>query len=548
MLRESISPEAVAKEYGLDTIEVTRWKANFLEHLKTATKGAAKKGATKKPTSKPRKGGGSMVKDISHKRIRKEDAKRPAGKASPLVPFPDQPDTKPLSPAERKNLEKTQRLIIEKGQVADAGKKLGMMPRHHYEAPKVGPISQAGAPPVELPDGPGAHELPDDAKERFAKNWAKVGADAPPLAQIPAPPMRISLRERLAARFQSLPVISWALRGGRLDSPWLLLLLLLLIGGAVFMSLRDWSTYVGDRSTSVEALEETPRYLRPISRDQIEASEKLIRDFYTVRTIEGLEPYIRMPGTVLPVMRRYYLTRTVKPQEVGGFDYHRRADNEELDLTIHGAILGHLGKVREITIEHTSEGPRIDWETAVRYQPMEWHEFRRARPAGTTYFRLNLQPSTFYQKPFQDKTIYRSFRLVYPGELRPLNGFAMLDTEVELALRKLFPDDISTHNVIVGLNFQGSSEPGDGLVEISEFMSDSWVMNYQENERHIDRREPERAVLPEIENPAPPDPDPSAPEAEPDPNAPETEPTTPPTEPEVVPAKVVPAKVVEPKD
>lgn len=502
MLRESISAKAIAKEYGLDAKEVQAWKTSFLKQLKTATKGTPpRKNAPPRPTPAP------MVEDISQKRIRKEDAKRPP-QESPVVPFPDQPGSQPLTAADRQNLEKTHRLIIEKGQVAEVGKKLGMMPRHHYEAPRPGPISQAGEPGTA--EGPGMHELADDTKERFAKNWAKVGADTPPLAQqqLPPPPMVPSFKERLSTRLASLPVISWVLHGGRLRSPWLVPIILLTIGGVVYLLLKDWETYRRQDSLSAEELKETPRYLQPISRAEVESSEKLIRDFFAVRTIDGLEPYVRMPGTILPLMRRYYLIRAVKPLEVKGFDYHRRSDISAGDITIHGARLGRLGKVREITIEHTPNGPKIDWETAVRYQPMEWQNFRRVRPTETTYFRLSLQRSTYYEKPFHDMTVYQSYRIIYPGELRPLNGFVMIDTEAEIAMRSLFKDTSVTKDLIVGLKFRSSAKTGDGLVEITELLQDSWIMSHGEGEQHIDLRIPESRTLPKLPpEPAVPDPE-----------------------------------------
>ena len=123
MLRESISPEVIAREYGLNAADVLEWKTAFLSQLKTATKGAA----APKPLAR-RKETRPVVEDISRKRIRAEDAKRPPT-TNPMAPFPGQSTAPPLTPADRANLEKTQRLILEKGQVAEAGKKFGMMPR-----------------------------------------------------------------------------------------------------------------------------------------------------------------------------------------------------------------------------------------------------------------------------------------------------------------------------------------------------------------------------------------------------------------------------------
>ena len=139
---------------------------------------------------------------------------------------------------------------------------------------------------------------------------------------------------------------------------------------------------------------------------------------------------------------------------------------------------------------------------------MEWQNFRRVRPTETTYFRLSLQRSTYYEKPFHDMTVYQSYRIIYPGELRPLNGFVMIDTEAEIAMRSLFKDTSVTKDLIVGLKFRSSAKTGDGLVEITELLQDSWIMSYGEGEKRIDLRIPESRTLPKLPpEPTVPDPE-----------------------------------------
>lgn len=472
MIRESVPPETIAQEHGLDPELVRSWKASFLEQLKTATKGVVKR-STRSEGARPDT---PVVTDISRKRVRKEDAKRPP--AAPLVPFPSQPGTVPLLDHERNALEETRRLILRDGQISEVGRKLGMMPKEHYEPPTPQPISEAneGAPP-ETP------EISGEDQARFAKNWEKLGTDAPPLVDPPRP-ITLTFRERLITRLQDLPIISWFLRGGRFDSVWITLLLLLVLGGTVFWFVRDAMQY-GTETASPDAPNTTPRYLQPLTHEDIEEAKALIRQFYAVRNVEDFEPLIRRPNTVMPLLRRYYILQPIRQHEVENFENHRRADLPGLDVTMHQTALGLMGTRREVAIEHTSQGPKVDWEVAVGYQPMEWQKWRLERPTTTTYFRLTLQPSTYFGVPFNDPTIFRSFRLIYPGELRAVNGFAMIGTDAELRLRDLIPDEDANAQVVVGVQFP-PSRTRDTLVEITVLVADSWVVPYEEGERHFD--------------------------------------------------------------
>jgi hypothetical protein len=260
---------------------------------------------------------------------------------------------------------------------------------------------------------------------------------------------------------------------------------------------------------------ETPRYLQAITREEVILAETLIKNFFSISNVDEFEPLIRSPQTVMHMLRSFYVLNSLKATEVSSFGNHTRANYPGLDVTLHGVALGNLGKVRQIAIEHGDSGPKIDWEIAMAYQSMPWRGFRMARPTKPRYFRLSLQPSSYYSMPFGSEDVFRSFRLTYPGEIRVINGFAMIDSDAELKLREVFPlneflpdgeavDEDAVVDVLVGIQYPHSDIKED-IVEITSVLSTTWMVPYEPGERHFDMPTPlpEKAPDPAVEEVVP---------------------------------------------
>ena len=499
LIRDNAPPEGLAEEFNLDVALVKHWKSDFLSKLQTATKAPVERPqpTLKSPVSENKNKTQVIVQDLSKKRLHSDDRKGPTAK-----PFPVQSSVK-LSSEERAKLEKTQGLIISEGKVSiDVGRKLGMLPKEHYEKPASGLVPKAEAP---IPQPPNNRSMEDASRERFAANWRKVGgesvaataaagtAEQPPMV-VPPPPMKLTLHERLLTTLQRLPGISWLLRGGRFDSaPWLLVLLLLMIIATVLVLMKEHQeSFVSDVNE-----EATPLYLRPLAREEIQSAESLIREFYRADTVEALKPLIRTPETLAPILAKQYVNGKVDPIEIYAFDGARRELIHGKNFTIHGVKFSRLKRAIEVPVEHLEDGSRVDWEMATNYQAMSWHALRTTKPTGTAYFRARLQPSTYYGKqPFHDSSIFRSFRITHPDEGRVMNGYAMLDTDVELKLRELIPEErlseegvpqgVQSADVIIGVNYPSNATQTD-LVEITEMPSNSWVMDYEPGDVHFDQ-------------------------------------------------------------
>ncbi len=479
IIREKVSVGAVAREYGLKTKEVAAWKKEFLERLKTATKGNQARKSVASGTEGP------VVQDLSRQPVKQEDSKKTG---DPLVPFPTQ-SSAPLTPEEREKLEKTQRLILEEGKVTvDVGRKMGMMPKASYDQRDPTDIGS---------DEVSTHEIPNESKERFAKNWERAGASAPPLSVPPEAP-KLTFHERLLPKLQAIPGISWMLRGGRFDSaPWVIIIIGLAIIGAVFF-------LVVDRNKGIpgEELAKTPITFRPLTRTDIDVAKQLISTFFAAKSVEQMLPYVRASDTMQPVMERYYQTNKLKPQKIYSFEEHRREEFHGKPFTVHGVRFTQFSPIDEIYIEHTPEGGKIDWELAVGYQSVKWSTYRYQKPPELTYLRLKLTPSRYYEKPFHDPSVYRAFRISHPDEVSVINGFVMIDTEAETTLREMMPDEESTAQVLAGLKYPPNAK-NDKLVEIMEIFTPGWVVDYEPGQAHFDLKSPVPGAAVSVEDEAP---------------------------------------------
>lgn len=483
LLRESASPQAIAAEYGLDADEVAEWKRAYLQRLQTATKGNSKRSSRKKGRrSKGAAGAGTtsgqapVMEDISRQPVRREDAWR--AKGGPAGPTAAAGGSQAADPSLGQARDGGGR------ETMDAGDSHLPPARAPGEAPTLGQLSegegllQAGAL------SQSTSEISDASQNQFVRNWKKTGAgDA--LPKEPPRPIKVHSHEAFWTRLQNWPGVGWFLHGGRIKAaPLVSAVSILLVAAVVYLVLTDAAKHRVDVAGESD-LPDSALYLQPLSREEILAAEGLIKRFFEARTLDALEPVIRSPETVLPLARAYYVKERLSPEPVSGFKYHVRADIEGMDVTLHGVILGSLGEVREVAVEHTETGSRVDWEIGAAYQPMSWREFRRTRPIQTVYFRLMLQPPSYHSEPFHDDEIYRSFRLPYPRELRVIHGYAMIGTQAELKLRELMPDDDSSRRLIVGLAFPRGNFREE-LVEITEIYHDGWIVDYPPGAHHFD--------------------------------------------------------------
>ena len=224
--------------------------------------------------------------------------------------------------------------------------------------------------------------------------------------------------------------------------PWGWFVLLgLLLAGAVGWSLN----YVIRADSQVKGLQlqvaQTVIGAEALDREierSIERMEQTVRKFCEARTLDELMPLVRHPARVGPLMKAYYEETPLQPIGFRRIKDFQGAPLGTLNSFWAYKVVAGNGRTRVLMVEEENGEFRVDWETAMTYQPMKWDRYAAERPAGTTLdFRVNVEEDNFFSHEFADAERWRSFRLTTPGCEETLFGYAARGSVAETMLVEL---------------------------------------------------------------------------------------------------------------
>lgn len=232
---------------------------------------------------------------------------------------------------------------------------------------------------------------------------------------------------------------------------------------------------VAEQSAAQEELEA----LRTI--DQLEHA---IRDYYDAASAERLIPRIRHPERVGPLLRQYYAGRK--------FFQPRLRAIRNLQPAILGVEANFWSATVVVTdqvpqvvfVEITPQGPKVDWETAVGYQPMPWDDYVSQRPKDKAMdFRVVVKPDQFFSHEFPDNGQWKCFQLSVPGSVETLFGYVRADSEASRQLEDFFERNAPNQKMILRLVIPEGIQSPRGVV-IDRFMSSRWMYLESPTEAH----------------------------------------------------------------
>ncbi len=260
---------------------------------------------------------------------------------------------------------------------------------------------------------------------------------------------------------------------------WFVLLGLLLTGAAIWSLGRI-------READVQADEiivATQSSLADDAKEDLEASqlidriEAATRNYFLTADAGSLAAQSRQPERVTPLILRHYqgkpipinqVLRTVVLQPV---TLDRRAN-----FWMHSVELENL-ETRNLIIEILDSGePKIDWETFVCHQPMEWDTFALERPTGVSLdFRVYLEQDHFFSHEFADSSLWTCFRLTALDSEETLFGYVKKSDPVAedlLAVLKQNPEKKAA--VIIRVNLPEGLQSRRGIT-IERLMCPHWI-------------------------------------------------------------------------
>ncbi|MEI6606541.1 MAG: hypothetical protein WCP35_14625 [Verrucomicrobiota bacterium] len=215
--------------------------------------------------------------------------------------------------------------------------------------------------------------------------------------------------------------------------------------------------------------------------DMIEGMERHVKAFCEADTLEAMLPLVRHARETRPLMERYYAQTPLHALGFKGVRNFQGAvvGGTERDFWVFTVALGD-GSIREIQVEQEPSGRLgVDWETVVTYQPMNWNDYARQRPRGTTLnFRVFVEEDHFFTHEYADAERWASFRLTAQGGEETLFGYVPRGGELETELLRLIErNEKNPVAVILRLSLPAATQSRRGVI-IEKVMSSQWIYVY----------------------------------------------------------------------
>ncbi len=211
--------------------------------------------------------------------------------------------------------------------------------------------------------------------------------------------------------------------------------------------------------------------------DTRKAAEAFAIEYFLAEGLEEKLRYVSKPETIRPLAAEFY----ARPENTS-------LAQSKPDATAPRSV-GILVDGRSFVIVDVVDGDsnhatpvelledgamRIDWETSVLYSSMSWPDFVTQRPTEAIPFRVRCEPADYFNPPYENDKLYRSFRLTPPredGEI--LYGFLSTDAPLTPYLYSLLASQGGFGNLILEIRFP---EKGfKNCVEIVSIVAEGWL-------------------------------------------------------------------------
>jgi hypothetical protein len=172
----------------------------------------------------------------------------------------------------------------------------------------------------------------------------------------------------------------------------------------------------------------------------ISTIEEVVRQFYRSSSVEEMLKHVRHAERVRLLMEEYYSKNPMKASsevaltvDMNPLTIEKRAGFWVVLITLDSGLDGKL--VVEV---NTPRDAKVDWETFVCWQPMEWDRFVKDRPEGYRGdFRVFVERDQFYNYEFADSEKYQAYRITALNSQEVMFGYAPRNGEIYQVIDQL---------------------------------------------------------------------------------------------------------------
>ena len=169
----------------------------------------------------------------------------------------------------------------------------------------------------------------------------------------------------------------------------------------------------------------------------LRSMKESVRGYLTADSIDEILPFVRHEHRVKPLMERYYSQHSFQPAEFVKFQRIRSMGLENQPFAYINVSLKD-GQSRKLLIEELANGAfRVDWETDVCYQPIEWNKLIKTRPSQAVDMRVKITPDNFYAYEFKDESRFQCYRITTRDSDEHLFGYAIKNSPTNRKISQL---------------------------------------------------------------------------------------------------------------
>ncbi len=200
-------------------------------------------------------------------------------------------------------------------------------------------------------------------------------------------------------------------------------------------------------------------------------AQDVVRKFLTAETIDELKPLVRNPDVAMPRIRRWYAENKWTPPGAKEIGCGGRISLKG-KMTSMSVRLGDYS-VKQIALERTPDGYKVDWESWVAWSSMPWNELFEKRPTEPVEVRVRCARDYYYNRLFSDDKKWQAVRLENPDSEKTIYGY--IDRGSPLMTRLLGSlRGRSSVMVTVAIRYPEDSV-ANNQVYVSEYLHSGWV-------------------------------------------------------------------------
>ena len=219
----------------------------------------------------------------------------------------------------------------------------------------------------------------------------------------------------------------WGSESWKILPGWVMLFSLLVLsalGYAVYL-LTNMSEYEDQKIEAGKA--QVDEYAIETARAEtlVKTIDTTVRQYLAAETLAEKLRYVRHADVMKMRMETYYASHPLTPAKC-------RVVTDYSPLTVGTKTFWRVvapvgnGQGEAILVEQLSDTEvKVDWESHVHYQPMEWDRYAAEKPTAAMEFRVDPEPAFHYQGEFLDEQRWACYRLKEKSSDLSLFGFVL---------------------------------------------------------------------------------------------------------------------------